>query len=666
MGISLTSFAQEETEVYNYASDDIKNECFKIPVIRRINGGTIIKIEYEGTWPTEMKGAFEYACKIWEEQLPPMLPINIKASIGNIRGSGARTTLSKINTTGYIFADEIVSEYTSTSPQIKNVILEEYVCDSPLKYVVDIPDSTFFDSPDIHITYNKNLLSEFSFSLYETPTDKYDFVTVAMRDIAKGLGIACNLQYANGVLAGRREKPTNYEVNIYSLLSDHNGNLDINKATSGSVALESLYGQPGQLYAPEDWETGVSLNWFIPDSTFKLSRLLSYDFGKGTVIRDISDSNLIPFFYNVMSWGMVETSSIGGGGVTSTGSTSNFIPYEGTRINLLESYGAPVAETQHHKYLSSNQALYTPRPTKVGSDLTFYDQYYDYMWPYHYAYRRNLNMNDTRKRSGYSVCLLKKDGKWDSVFYTTLDEGEIITDMFEYHYDADAYARTCDGYLRCRITRSESYSYFGESRWGYNSKYYVIDAKPQKVEMSFSGVVDNIPTSRSSIDDYFKTVKIGIKNLEGTERIVVERTIEGDRVPTSFEIEDFKNGYFTAIVDKEYYTEFRVIAYNKNGSTQSEVYELAPLEPWEENISLQIQGNSLYVNSNTLRSNRLDSKLNYEIHSVSSYSVDKSLCGSLNNIYGVIDISELKSGLYIFKYIDRKGIERELKFYKHN
>ncbi len=63
------------------ASELSADGCFDLPVVRRINGGTVINVTYEGDWTYEMKGAFEYACKIMEEAMPPCVPINVTARI---------------------------------------------------------------------------------------------------------------------------------------------------------------------------------------------------------------------------------------------------------------------------------------------------------------------------------------------------------------------------------------------------------------------------------------------------------------------------------------------------------------------------------------------------------------------------------------------------------
>lgn len=40
-------------------------KCTDIPVVRKINGGTVFQITYEPEelWDNSMRGAFEYACK---------------------------------------------------------------------------------------------------------------------------------------------------------------------------------------------------------------------------------------------------------------------------------------------------------------------------------------------------------------------------------------------------------------------------------------------------------------------------------------------------------------------------------------------------------------------------------------------------------------------------
>lgn len=76
---ALSINSQTIIESDSYGIDQYIEKCTDIPVLRPINGGTIFKITYEPEtdWNNAMKWAFEYACKICEEQLPNTLPLNI-------------------------------------------------------------------------------------------------------------------------------------------------------------------------------------------------------------------------------------------------------------------------------------------------------------------------------------------------------------------------------------------------------------------------------------------------------------------------------------------------------------------------------------------------------------------------------------------------------------
>ena len=87
-----------------------------------------------------MKGAFEYACKIWEELLPNTLPINIHAKIGKIRGSGNGKLLSRVQPTSY----NLDNLNDNLSSRIKYVILAEYNIGSIVTFGDSIKHEDFF------------------------------------------------------------------------------------------------------------------------------------------------------------------------------------------------------------------------------------------------------------------------------------------------------------------------------------------------------------------------------------------------------------------------------------------------------------------------------------------------------------------------------------------
>ena len=123
---------------------------------------------------------------------------HIHAKIGKIRGSGNGKLLSRVQPTSY----NLDNLNDNLSSRIKYVILAEYNTGSIVTFGDSIKHEDFFNKPDITITYNIDYLDEFS--LENTPENKYDFVTVVLRDIAKGLSF----------ISGFTENSSTYRVSI--------------------------------------------------------------------------------------------------------------------------------------------------------------------------------------------------------------------------------------------------------------------------------------------------------------------------------------------------------------------------------------------------------------------------------------------------------------------
>lgn len=313
--------------------------------------------------------------------------INITAKVGKIRTSG-ECPLSQVGFRFYNMRDGRNEERSSLLSQIKSVVLRETeIYGRASQFASAIPDSTFFDAPDITITYNKERLGEFSFSLEAEPTDKYDFITVALRDIAKGLGFYCGFHSDDGI---KIDLPSNrfltpYECSIPNNDSARNGYYTLNIEGYGSL----------DLYAPNVWEDNVSMNYFIPDSTKKLTELLSYDFGKGCVIRDITDKKYTKLFDNLLGWSPAILVGGTSNGINGSGSTGNVIPYEGS-IDASD-LQAPISDSVTELHLDNGIALM--------SDYTDQFDEYSYCWPYMSQYNnRGYTFN------GYYASLLKKMG----------------------------------------------------------------------------------------------------------------------------------------------------------------------------------------------------------------------------------------------------------------
>ena len=644
----ITVQGQSFDDLYSYGMDEYIEKCTDLPVVRKINGGTVFRVTYEGNWTNDMKGAFEYACKIWEEQLPQALPLNITAKIGTIRGGGGQKLLSKVNYTEYL------NSLSALSSQIKAVVLDEYQRGNSVQFVDSIKGSDFFDKADISITYNEDLLDEFSYSLYATPLDKYDFETVALRDIAKGLGISSRIMadVANQKIIYTGGGTSPYEEWIYSAIGGGNASQAYVNATKGSLPVKiDGYGTLS-LYAPSPFQNGVSLNAFIPDPNKNITQLLTYEFGRGTVIRDITDNYQSLFKYGLGWEAAIATGDAhsDANGVT-TGNTGEAIPYGGTITG-----GTP-------NFLTEANSINKQQSWNIETYNTSDFNIEEYCWPYDCNYRPNAPI-DTE---GWTVALLKKDGTWDIVYDISVIPSYLDVSMndFQYHYDMNEYARTADGFLRCRVVYNQNYwdNIYDRTYRSMKTRYYVLNYLPQRTEMKFSGVMPTTST-RALTNEYMRDIKISIKNLEGTERIVVEQLDEGERVPSKFEVNDFKKGYFVATVDKEFYSEFTIVAYNKNGSTRSETIEIAPLEPASQNFEIQVLNDEIKIKNARKRNLPKTLLASYEILPLNNYVSRSLLKGNIESNEPSINISSLRAGTYVLNYYDTRNIKHSVKFQK--
>lgn len=643
--LCFTGNSQSIDEFDSYVSEDFIEKCFDVPKIRPLNGGTVFNTTYEGDWSVEMKGAFEYACKIWEEILPPSIPIKIKASIGTITGTTSNP-ISKVRVRAYDIQLEELYGRLSLLSQLRGVLVKGADCGNTPQFEDNYQDLSFLDEYDIELTYNQNRLDEVSFSLYSTPVDKYDFVSVVIRDLAKGLGVYVDLRAnVNNQTLYYTKQPNCFEWHLRrSLGIDDNPGLAYQKATQGVFSMG--FGSSSlDFYAPQIWQQGISLNTFVTDSLSpQIAQILAYDFGKGSVCRDVSKVN--PgnnFFENILGW---KTSIVTGSSSPSTtniGSTDDVIQI-GDNIPL------PTTTNSMQVSIALEETERMSKASRSSID--------DPVEPF------TLFYNTEGRDVGVLVSVLKKDGTWDNVYSFFLNSPTIsqrITyDNLTFHFSSDEYARTSDGYLRCRITHGYRILTGSMPTLYYNTRYYAMDCLPQTLEMQYQGVVQNIAT-RTLHDEYLRDVKIGLKNLEGAKRVVVEQLIDGDEMPTILEISDFKKGYFIATVDKEFDTTFTAYSINDNGTKTSVPLYITAIEPPILNYSVRTTNESIVIKQQ--ESKRESQLIYYEIVPLDKYNTAKSLTGRVATSED-IDIRELNPGIYSLVYYTNPNDKHSYKFVK--
>ena len=645
----VAAFASETAssfESYHYVSAKYWGEVKDINVVREIGGGTVIIPEFDSSCPEYIKGPFVYACNIMGEFLPPSLPLKVKVYCNTLSGS-QRTAISKVTMKGYNdVGHPVFSEYTSLMPRIKGVTLQEFFQECSASYLMYIQESAFFTAtPDIEIVYNEEMLDEMSFSLSTTPGQEYDFVSVALRDLLIGMGFTSHFRYdyEAKVLDKPRQNMTPFEMFIEQALGNpSDGTARLDAATKGELNVQGY-----KLYAPTTWVNGVSLNHFM-GSGDALSDLLSYNFGRGTVIRSLSGSSVHMCRY-LLGWELNIPTGSTGSSISGSGTTSIKVPYNGSIV--LDT--SKMVETSHSS-LNSTTAMKTALSAQSDEQTAF-----EYVSQFHPYQTPNGNTNC----EGFSITILKKDGTWDLVYFKYPEEGSYIVDMntWEFHYDNDEYERTADGYLRACITISERKNNPTKLCYSQRSKYCVVDYLPQKIKLSHS-----FPNTTAALTTENKTnasnsiIRIYFGNLEGITRIVLERKRQGAVIADKSQINDFKRGYVDVTIDRSKTFTFTAVGYNANGYTRSLPLTIPALSTASATSSLSYAIENGIIKFNTDDDRTLE--LEYSIAPIDANTLTGVISGKTDN---EIDLTGLPHGNYAIKVTEiSTGIIKSYKIRK--
>lgn len=642
--VGLSVNADDFNESYNVISDNYVDEIRDVEIIRPLNGGTVITPEFDRSCPEEMRAAFSYACKIVEEYMPPCLPLRVLVSCGELSPS-ARGAISKVTSKIYEYFGKVTDYGYTNLSMIKGVIAAELSYNTTNSYADSVPNVRFLTgNPDIKITYNKQRLNEIYFSLDTIPGQKYDFVSLAIRDLFIGLGIYSGFTNTSGskTLTNPQRAMSPFECCISDALGNR-GNLEarFTAATQGELMLKFDAVRNLRLYAPETWTQGVSLNYFIPQEDCAVSKILSYDFGKGMVMRSLNDNYCNTIFSNLLGW---RPNFVSGSGPSpsSTGSTSMLMPYNGT-ISIDGISGYSVASED-----DMNVQTVSPITRKITLP-TGKEELEDYLNSFH-----PFLTDGSGADHGISVCLLKKDGTWDLVkFSPDYFPGMTITyslSDWTLHYDDAEYARTLDGYLRARIT----VQYRSSGRTMVKSKFFVVDYLPQRVGLSYAYKKD-IEVSAGSVEKSTNTdsedVRLYFYDTEGVDHIVIECLREGFRVPGKILITNVKKGYYDTTINRN--TTFTAVSYNDNGAVKGlPVTVTLRSGVTKTSLDFKLQGDEIAITSDGGGIGEMD----YSIAPLSAAGTQSVHSGVTA---GTIDISALPAGLYVLTVNDVKTAQSE-------
>ncbi len=669
--LSLNGIAQTVNTVTcdNSVTELFKGIYIEMPDLREINSGSKIVVTYDGVWEEDMRGAFEHAVMLWEEVLPLTLPIKITAKIDNISGSG--NILSRVIFNTYNYEGDRVDDYASPLPTVKSVLLQEYHTTQRHRFYDEIEDTSILDGNDMTIIYNENLIDQFSFSLDGEPNiSKYDFVTVALRDIAMGLGFTTNI-VAN--VAGRElmfpsSRSTKFESLVLGALQTTDSRVAFTNGTNGSLSIPlrnwgNVQFDTLSVYAPQTWVNGTSLRYLIPEDGNPLSQLLTYDFGKGYIVRDLSgiDWNWSDVFCGALDWRRDMVTGGESGSVSQIGSSDDVIPYRGeVSLSFDTEDNAQFMQMENHEVLISNESNVNSFTQRISSET--------YATTDDYCERFNLYSPNGPAYNGVSLSVLKKDGTWDCVYTGYINQTiNLNIESLPLPSGESDYARGTTGGLRYRLTQclGNYDNQNGIEYYSYRVKYFTRDFTPQSARIKYSkihseaqGVAESVSTTT---DDYFVDVEIGISNVEGTTRVIVEQLDEGEVLPFQYEVYDFRKGYFVANLDRELSTQLTVISYNSNGYRRSNTINIPPIGYPANAVTFKRIADGIYLDGvpqKLINSGKLSYSLQNVVPSVTSANNETI------NSDGVVDISNIPNGVYVLTLFGDSGIIGNYKFIK--
>lgn len=564
--------------------------------MRGMNGMTVITPEFEGDrWEEDAKSAVTYACKLMEEYLPTAYPIVIKM---NRDAANSYVTFVRSATT-------LVFDYTGTSypsrhkiaqprATIKRTAIDGFVSETIYWNPFEEPDATIYFSPD----------DIFSTRLDgDVDPDKYDLVTITLRELAKVLAMntsVTTIKGTNNQLSIFLDNEGEHYVTPYTnalTIRDNYGDETLqdpseayNYFTSDNVTIkypfDYQYYNGHKIYSPSQFNRNSSLLYFEEDSTNKETLLFQPNLPKGTAIHYIGTA-----FRDVLrhsNWDYLNIPTSTGTPIGKTeidknvydGTSNNVFSYNGINPNGSNTLNA---DTENVEVIIKNPIIQSNTdnniPFRIASNFT--DLYS--MFPKSQcdgvllrgSYEHQpVNIDGDL---GISVYLLKKDGTLQRIANYSYAWIPLTVNFAD--YVNDTHARTSDGYLRVRFNlnfNEISPTWENGEMWYNTVRFLAMDAVP---ETPILGVKRNyLRSAPDNPDDYYKEINLVFGNMEG---IINARMIQkeydnyGLVSSVSYPVE-IHSGNFITEVDKELRTTFQLVANNGKGEKLSDIVTIYP------------------------------------------------------------------------------------------
>lgn len=454
-----------------YVNDDTPKTILEKPGIRDIAGGTVINVGYVGNgFNNKIKGAFEHACRLWEEKIPTTYPIKLSVKFATIANPQCLATVS-VNYSNRDF-ENYDKVYDKRLRQLRPYW--EY---PSIEYLRDEPDAT--------ITFTSRKVFDYNINGNEISDSKYDFVTVAIQAIGKAVGLM-SMASCDGEILERL--PLHNRFSDFMLSYDSVWNYQY--ATSGNASMMQW-----PIYSPADYDARFSLSYFKKDPSNEETLFIQPGIAKGSVIRYIGKS--MDDFFDMCGWNDYEIATgIGTSGLPeiTPASTGDVIPFQGTRkSNAVQKVPAKSQsdENELQEYLYNMAEL--------GADGNFVLMK-DGSWKEYHDYREFSEDEDYARTSDGYVRL-------KNVYYTygpNYNYSNAHAEFRLYHFPPQKPEASMNSYTR-------------------STEFSAMQMSPRR----------NAIVVRADDDEYLD-VEIGFKNTEGCTEILVEQTDSDYPVPYTY------------------------------------------------------------------------------------------------------------------------------------
>lgn len=608
--------------------------------------GTVFHVIYDNPadWNAGQKRAIEFAVKLWEEQLLTCYPgINLRVKFQNLGNPLARTVVRYYKGKNWYHGEDYV---------MSGALLKNWQIDAP-EYLMNMgADSLaqYIENDDITITFNNEENLFYWGTDGNTPADKYDFVTLALREIAKGLEFCTTvIKRGNDLFQAYIDgNETNFDRMMgfnsyrYPSLSSQLANI-VQNGVNRQISVNLYNPQETEtltFYCPNTFEPFVSFNYLTDESAAGCDlEFLKVSFPKGSSFHRIGRA-LNQLFLDKLGWGK----PIPVGEVSAPSSSTSTDPVD---------YGQGKSFSFSDISASRSSLIKLPDTLFIRSlryeETDYYSNYY---------YPQGLNFDGTVEL-GYRLDLLRNDGKYIAVKRSSVSDEPFIVKPSDIP-DNENWARNSDGYLRARICFRDLYVPQGQPPYYYY--YLFLDYVPQKPELSAVTKTSSLMKSYPSFPElmlYYKAWgATSVKLKHESEDGIVNYYFDPDE-----EVIDMSNA------DPYIENTFTLTAINKNGQKKSDAIKwggesfMKAYYTFNRQLKSRVEGNHTLMLELQTRNGQgtliEDPSVQGTIKDYRIIKADNLLVngsGVANDCRVRIPIRQFGSGVYIVQATDKEGI----------